>query len=59
MKLDEKQTKELEEIISFVQTAANKLLVNMMLVPFSFLSFFCLQDDMTDIRFDIKKIKKR
>lgn len=32
MKLDEKQTKELEEIINFVQTAAHKLLVNMILI---------------------------
>jgi len=32
MKLDEKQTKELEEIINFVQTAAHKLLVNMILM---------------------------
>lgn len=58
LKLDEKQTKKVEEIINWVQIAAHKLLVNMIFMSFSFFPFFSLQDDMTDIQSDIKNIKK-
>jgi hypothetical protein len=40
MKLDEKQTKELEEIIGCVQTVAHKLFVNMIFISFYFFRFF-------------------